>query len=394
MMSFHISKPKNASSSIDTFNPIGLVVGGWTVYGLFYAFQGYFVNHYFGRAISLTQNLAAWFYCALIWMLLSPVVYTLARRFSFNKEKLFVTIPVQIIAGACLSVTALTLFIPVRLELTGQPSSEFGSALGSLLVAEFHNYFVLYFILIGINELYSYYWRFREHQARADQLELEAAQLETQLAQAQLNALKMQIHPHFLFNTLNSISELVPRDPGAANEMLVRLSELLRVALRSGASQLIPLREELDFLRDYLAIEQMRFQDRLTVDFEVDEAVLDAEVPTLILQPLVENVILHGINTKPTTGRLQVLGRRINGFIEISISHERGAISVTSPPSNSGINNTRERLERLYGADQTFEIQEMKHNNWVRLVIKLPYTKDEQHDSSLLDSGEPSQSEL
>lgn len=363
---------------VSTFRVILLVVSGWTAYALFFAVQAYLSNRSFGRDIPFSQNLVAWFSCALIWMLLTPVIYALARRFPFEKGKLSFTIPVHLFAAACVSFTTLNLFSLIQLQINGRSVSEFTLGdLQRLLVADFHSYVFLYFILNGLYQVHNYYWRYRQHQQRATQLEIEAAQLEAQLAQSQLNALKMQIHPHFLFNTLNSISVLMPDDPEAANEMLVRLSELLRVALRSEASQLIPLREELDFLRDYLAIEQTRFQDRLVVDFEIDETVLDAAVPTLILQPLVENAIRHGIAPKPTAGMIQIRALSHNGFVELSVTDNGDGISGTVDSGGIGLKNTRERLEKLYGENQTFEIMRSPGEG-VQVVIRLPYINDEQ----------------
>jgi two-component system LytT family sensor kinase len=369
---------------LGTFRVILLVIAGWTVYALFFAIHAYLSNQYFGRPeVPFSRNLAVWFSCAFFWLLLTPIVYWLARRFPFEKGRFRISIPIHVLAGACVSFATLSVFSVLRLVLDRRPLSDFDPAfLERLLVADFHFYVILYFVLIGLYNVFNYYWSFREHQERATRLELEAAQLETQLAQAQLNALKMQIHPHFLFNTLNSVSVLMPDDPGAANEMLVRLSELLRVALRSGASQLIPLREELDFLRDYLAIEQTRFQDRLAVDFEVDEALLDAEVPTLILQPLVENAIRHGIAPKPCGGMIQIRAVRNNGLIELAVLDNGSGTGAIIESGGIGLKNTKERLEKLYGKGQSFKVL-TNEGEGVQVVIRIPYVRHDGQDTSI-----------
>ena len=222
-------------------------------------------------------------------------------------------------------------------------------------------------------QAYDYYRRFRERERRAAQLEVEAAQLETQLAQAQLDALKMQLHPHFLFNTLNSISVLMRDDATAANRMLIRLSELLRVALKSEGRQEIPLRQELEFLRGYLEIEQTRFQDRLMVDFDIEKETLDAQVPNLILQPLVENAIRHGIAPRAEAGLIQVQARRENSFVELCVSDDGAGLNESEMQGNGiGLSNTRKRLEKLYGEQYGFEISSPAGGG-LQVRLKIPF---------------------
>ncbi|MFN2391712.1 MAG: sensor histidine kinase, partial [Pyrinomonadaceae bacterium] len=219
--------------------------------------------------------------------------------------------------------------------------------------------------------------RYLEREREMARIALETSQLETKLAQAQLDALKMQIHPHFLFNTLNSISVLIREDAIAANRMLVRLSELLRAALKSGNSPEISLKDELEFLRGYLEIEQTRFQDRLQVDFDIDKETLAAKVPNLILQPLVENAIKHGIAPLATAGKITIETRRQNGFVELSVSDNGAGLSDPAKESNGiGLKNTRERLEKLYGEKQQFEIAS-KTGGGFEVKIKIPFRTDD-----------------
>src|SRR6185436_5586311 len=152
--------------------------------------------------------------------------------------------------------------------------------------------------------------------------ELRASQLEARLAQSRLQVLKMQLHPHFLFNTLNAISELIHRDPESADRMLMDLSDLLRLSLENLEVQEIPLYKELEFLGKFLEIEQMRFHDRLTVDMQISPETLDASVPNMILQPLVENAIKHGIAPRSGGGRIDIHAVRSNGHLEINVSDD------------------------------------------------------------------------
>jgi len=364
-------------SEIGKFRLVFLVVVAWLFYALFFASQTYISNLYFGREVSVALALFIWVPCAVIWMLLTPVVYKLASGFPFERGRLHISIPVHFLAGCLLSFITLNVYVAVRLILSGRglfAGFELNGYLG-LLVSEFHVYVLLYFVLIGLYNLQKYYWQFRERHERAMQLEVEAARLETQLAQAQLNALRMQIHPHFLFNTLNSISVLMPEDPAAANKMLLRLSELLRVALRSEATQIVTLEQELDFLRDYLAIEQTRFQDRLCVDFQIDDAALDASVPNLILQPLVENAIKHGIAPRSSGGRIDINALRSNGHPEIEVSDDGLGVpfgDLENLSEGVGLSNTRRRLRHLYGNDHRFDLKKLDSGG-LGVSLEIPF---------------------
>jgi LytS/YehU family sensor histidine kinase len=180
------------------------------------------------------------------------------------------------------------------------------------------------------------------------------------LAQAELQALRMQLHPHFLFNTLHAVSMLNFSDVDAANRMLVRLSDLLRMSLDTAGRQHVTLREELDFLRKYLEIEQTRFQDRLRVDFDVDQNLLDVEVPNLVLQPLVENAIRHGVSKISAAGLIEVTAHQHEGRVYLRVCDNGPGL----PPHWSlehntriGLSTTVARLQQLYGAAHRFTIE-------------------------------------
>jgi len=202
--------------------------------------------------------------------------------------------------------------------------------------------------------------------------QMQALELAGLLHQAQLEALRSQLNPHFLFNALHSMAELVHSDPKLAEQLLVRLGELLRQVLQSSARQEVTLAEELEFIRGYVAIEQMRLGERLTVSWDVDPATLQARVPSLVLQPLVENAIQHGIAATSAPGTLSLAARRDGEFLQLEV-RDNGpglarASAVRTPADGSdgssnsnsngiGIANTRARLERLYGARQSFDLQ-------------------------------------
>jgi len=282
-------------------------------------------------------TLVVWLICGYAWMFLTPLIIYLSERFPIKSGQIRRNSLIHFLAGSLISLFQLSIFILARQWLLGnqQKSFSFFSDFQKLFVGEFHINLLIYWIVIGISHLRLINRRYLEREGEMARIALETSQLETKLAQAQLDALKMQIHPHFLFNTLNSISVLIRDDAKAANRMLVRLSELLRAALKSGNSPEVSLKDELEFLRGYLEIEQTRFQDRLQVDFDVDKETLDAKVPNLILQPLVENAIKHGIAPLATAGKITIETRRQNGFVQLSVSDNGAGLSDPAKESIS-----------------------------------------------------------
>jgi len=224
--------------------------------------------------------------------------------------------------------------------------------------------------IVGIAHAAFYY---TETQERA----LHEAQLETRLVEAQLQMLQRQLHPHFLFNTLHAISTLMHRDVQAADRMLARLSDLLRLTLDSIARPEIRLNEELEFLEKYLHIEQVRLGDRLTVEFDVDPEVLDATVPALILQPLVENAIKHGVAPHGRPGRVAVGARRDQDMLVMTVDDSGPGPSERAMAALStgiGLSNTRARLTHQFGSRYRFEFQ--RHPEGFTALVSIPFRQD------------------
>lgn len=287
---------------------------------------------------------------------------------------------IHLLFGSLFSLLQLGVYTFVFQMLLGDaanPPFPF-QAFKEIIVGEFHFNLLIYFALVGLYQAFDYYRRFREREKRAAQLELEAAQLETQLTRAQLDALKMQLHPHFLFNTLNTISVLMREDVEVANRMLLRLSELLRVALKNTSANEVTLRQELDFLRSYLEIEQTRFQDRLKIKIEAAPDTLKARVPNLILQPLVENAIRHAVAPRVGETKVEIRAARQNGHLRLSVSDNgEGIVEKSVKPNGIGLTNTRARLEKLYGANQEFLLQTAVGGGF-EVSITIPFhTTDE-----------------
>jgi len=370
---------------LSRYGPIALcILGAWTLFALFFSTQIYLNIIYHGRSQPFFFILIPWLICGYLWAALTPVALWLARRFPLEKELIVRRVALHLLFGILISLLQLVAYTFVFQTFVHRSSSSI-FPLGpfqDVVVGQFHFNLLLYCVLVGLYQTFDYYRRFREREQRAAQLELEAAQLETQLTRAQLDALKMQLHPHFLFNTLNTISVLMEEDVNAANEMLLRLSDLLRAALKNNEAHEVTLEEELQFLEKYLQIEQARFHDRLKIRIDPAPETLAAYLPNLILQPLVENAIRHAVapSTKETT--VEIRSRQQNGHLQLSVSDNgEGMIDQAIPTNGIGLRNTRARLEKLYGPDQDFRL-ETNRGGGVHISIKIPFRTRNEDGSS------------
>jgi len=334
-----------------------LAFAGWTCVALFFASQTYISYKYSGgdahTGIILKLNFGDWY----LWGLLTPGIFWFARRFPLERRRLVKSAIMHLIGGVSIALLKWwldNLFRHYVLGLAGSIS----------LAYVFHGNLLRYWILVGASEGYLYYRRYQQG-------ELRTAELSAQLAQAQLQALRMQLHPHFLFNTLNSISTLIHRDPDAADRMTARLSDLLRLTLENVGIQEVPLAQELEFLERYLEIERTRFSDRLTVRIEVAPDMLHARTPYLILQPLVENAIRHGIATRSSPGTVIIRGARDGDMLVLEVKDDGPGIQPTAALIDGiGISSTRARLEKLYGNAHRFEISNAAEGG---LTVKLAF---------------------
>jgi two-component system LytT family sensor kinase len=304
-----------------------LAVGAWTLVALYFASQAYFnpafrLRPRWGEAVAI--NLTYYY----LWGMAMPVVIWLARR----KSSLLVH------ALASIVLTAMQLLIAEAILWTFTSSTyRSGPFVKSVQMAfgvNFHSSLPTYWVILAAYLAWTY--------------SRNASRLEAQLSRAQLDALKMQLNPHFLFNTLNSISSLMYHDVDAADAMLARLSEFLRMTLDRPVEQTIPLEEELEFVRRYLAIERIRFEERLRVDIDVAPDATRALVPALVLQPLVENAIHHGIAHRPEGGSIGIDARRDGDTLRITVSDDGGGADAVR--ERVGLSNTRARVEALRGS--------------------------------------------
>jgi LytS/YehU family sensor histidine kinase len=253
--------------------------------------------------------------------------------------------------------------------------NEEGAAVSFTLAPYFYqtSWFVGICILLALGGSWKGLLIYQAYQQR----KLVASELETQLAKAQLQTLRMQLQPHFLFNTINGIMVLIQRDPLRARAMLSRMSDLLRLTLDHDASREVPLKEEIAVLRKYLDIERTRFRDRLSIEIRVGRELQNALVPTFILQPLVENCIKHGVSKVPGPALIAISARRENGSLKLTVK-DNGSGIVPGRLENSegiGLKNTRARLERMFGSDARLVIAKGASKGLEASVI-LPFRLD------------------
>lgn len=282
-------------------------------------------------------------------------------------------------AGACL-VSAMVYAILVSWLVAGEESvSHPGKILtfGYLIKMTGIEYLclnlIIYWFVVFAHLGWLYYQRYRER-------EVQTADLRRELVEARLEALRMQLNPHFLFNTLHAISALIHQDPEAADRVVARLSELLRLSLDSSKAQETPLNEEMEFLDRYLEIERTRFGDRLQVEKEIAPDVRNALVPYLILQPLVENAIRHGIEPREEPGHLRISAWRDNGRLELRVCDNGAGLpgAGEAPPREGiGLANTRSRLGHLYGKDYSFELVAAPGGG-LEARISIPFRTEDQ----------------
>jgi two-component system LytT family sensor kinase len=340
------------------FRAAGWVLAAWTVVGVFRGADRYFSDPFqlrrleFGLWEAIGENLLA----AYLWAALTPLVVWIARR-SLPRRNDYLA-PLALLAAGAVAAPVVhavlyQLAYPILMGFPLVVSTQL-SALRQLLPVLLPIELVTYGAIVGATWMLTY-------SRLSRQRDLRASQLRTRLASARLAALQMQLHPHFLFNTLNSILPLVFRDGESASRTVARLTDLLRLSLQHETSDLIPLARELETLQVYLDIQATRFQDRLTVRLDVETGVEDALVPNLILQPLVENAVKHGIAARPGAGSIDIRVRREGrDRLSLLVTDDGAGPSPNGPPGGRegvGLRNTRDRLELLYGDRHSFQFR-------------------------------------
>lgn len=332
---------------------IAAVWGFWTLVGIASAVQGRVMAGWEGESISLgaalLRGLPPWWF----WAVGTPAVAWMGRRFRLEGGRWPLAVVIHL-AGAVVATALHALWLGAffaALGLTAEMTESTGEYLRLLLVSRLYLDILTYWAILGAVHAFDYYDRFQER-------ELRTSRLEAQLARARLDALRMQLNPHFLFNALNAVSAQVRAGRGAvATSMLSGLGDLLRYVLDSEEDALVPLRQEMSILERYVEIERIRFSDRLTVELELPDELGEARVPSLLLQPLVENAVRHGISPREGPGRIEVSVARHGDRLSLTVRDDGvGIDGADGPRSGVGLANTRARLEGLFGTDYRLEM--------------------------------------
>lgn len=305
-----------------------------------------------------------------VWALVTPGIFWLSRRFSLERRDWlrYLFLHLFIAIGVVVSIDLFKRGTWNALT-TGHPRSI--SISGILSSFRFVDELLLYLIVLVAGFARDYFRRYQERQKEAVALRAHAARLQAHLAEARFQALRMQLNPHFLFNTLHTISTYLERDPRGVRRMIARLSELLRYVLDVGTLKEVPLSQEMGFVDGYLDIQAIRFQDSLEVHRDIEPEAMDALVPTLILQPLIENAIQHGVSHVETGGRVELRAWRDGERLHLSV-RDNGPGLAASAEDGLGLRNTRDRLQSLYGDEQRLVLEPAEGGGLVA-HITLPY---------------------
>jgi two-component sensor histidine kinase len=346
----------------------GLIFGFFTLSTLLFLPQIYF----YSLESKVYQNpVYAFLRLALVsylWAALTPVVFLVGNRFTNESPKALRNLSIHFFSSLLFGGFYTIVYHNILGFFLGESFPQINRSLFShwaVFLTNVTNAFPFYVGILAFNQAANYSRKYRDREFR--------------LQQAELEALKTQLNPHFLFNTLNAISALVYTSPPDATKTISQLSDLLRLTLHNDKAQEVTLKEELDFLRKYLQIQQTLLQERLEIEWRIEPETLDALVPNMILQPLVENSIRHGIAPKEEGGRIEIFSHRFGDQLLIEIKDDGLGAENDEAKTGGGIGliNTKARLKHLYGEAQNFEIDSPETGGW-RVSITLPFREQTQ----------------
>lgn len=360
-----------------------VAVGSATLFALMFASEQYVYLRMHGASVPAAElvgvHLARWY----LWAALAPFIFTVARRWRLGSGHRARRVAIQGAAAVGFALVHAVLSALVERGI-GVASGPLSLTLTNQAAALFASDILIYGAIAAVYHALEYYHRYRDR-------ELRASRLGAQLAQTRLQMLRMQLRPHFLFNTLNAISSLMHEDVETADAMLAELSGLLRLALDGDDSQEVPLRQEVEFTRRYLDIMRMRFGTRLEAAIEIDPAALDALVPNLVLQPLVENALRHGIAKRLDGGRVEVHARRVNGTVRLRILDDGPGLPAgwdQHRDGGLGLRNTRARLRQLYGASHRLALAN-RPGGGLELTLVVPFRRTARSAAAPMPESEP-----
>jgi len=358
---------------------MALLVSIWSVPGILYSLETDYAWALSGKSVPLWRAALYQMPCWYIWAVATLPVVRLARAFPFTRSTWYRAIFVHVLA--CLAIAFVYSAVRAAVSpwaLAGVPPDTFSERMQHALIMWLPATGLTYAAVFGAS---SAVFHARASQRRA----LEAAELAASLSRAQLGALRAQIHPHFLFNALHTVAGIVrERDPEHAVEVLSTLAEILRDTFRGSPEREVPLREELAWIARYLSIQQARFRDRLEIVWRIGDGTLDALVPQLLLQPLVENAFRHGIARRPDAGRLELCSARDGDALTLFVRDDGPAFAPPAEPSDehTGLANVRARLALLYDGAAHLTLSPASDTGAVASVV-LPFRtapNDDAHD--------------
>lgn len=336
----------------------------WTVPGLISATQLLMSYSLRGDSAPMSLLVRITFPTWYAWALLAPLIWKATRRFPLDGRGWVRSLAVHVSLNGLLLLASVLLVLGAR-KMVGIPVTR---SVTLELVGSINTSLLAYWTIVLLSHAVRYY---TEGRSRA----LRESELAAQLSEARLDALRAQLHPHFLFNTMHAISAFLREDPDKAETMLAELAELLRLALDSSREHIVPLAREIDFVERYLSIQKVRLGDRLTLNIDMPLETGDALVPAMLLQPLLENAVEHGVARRRDPGRVGVRIAVVKDRMQLEVSDDGpGLAEEDRDPSRwrVGLRNTRERLAQIYGADSVFELSNLLPRGLlIRVVIPL-----------------------
>lgn len=341
-------------------------------YGLFEIISSLVYYTESGVVFSWNEKFVSRLPIYLTWILFIPFIYAFVIKYRIEKPNVLTKILIIGLFGFLIAVLHRTIAVTIVEILQGfflESPIDLKEILITkkyFLFAYMFDSYLMYWMIVAVVLTFDYYKKFNEHR-------LIASQLQSKLSLAELDMLKMQIQPHFLFNTLNTISALVYKNPDDADKMISRLSDLLRTSLDYSGKHFVTLREETDFLNLYLEIQKVRFKERLNVVFNLDPASLDIEVPAILIQPLVENSIKHVLEKTRDVCEIKISSSLNNNMLTLKVSDNGPGISEIKDINKGGlgINNVKSRLSQIYNNDQSFKIKNLKDGGLL-VSIEIP----------------------
>lgn len=351
-----------------------VIACGALVFGLLAAVQGYYQATIFDRGPDFWRAVKVWMPDYLLWAALSPAVLALGRRWPLVGGRWVRHLALHVGLGllfAAVELAASVWIVGHIVENLPPPNYDgyVGWYLGVLSTYAAWG-LLLYFLILAGGQAHQLYQRFRDRQEEAARLDARALRLEARLSEARLSALIARLQPHFLFNTLNALAELIHRSPERAEQMVVRLGDLLRTVIRRSDEQWSTLADELDLVRSYLAIEEARYGDRLHTRIDVPDDLLDLWVPSLSLQPLVENAVRHGIAPLDDGGTVAVEAATEDGHLRLEVRDDGKGLSETGE-EGIGLGTNRRRLDELFDGDFRLEL-ESREGGGARATLVIP----------------------